>query len=145
MGTFIGWCIKLSVQTFQPLNVIYRRVNIVYYYWGYTSIYMLLSYPFTFLTMHILKYETLFSDLDNLCASSFFDVRLLILSGVATLQFKRFSSVCFLNYLIPLIFSTLISNSKIAPYPLCASSFESQNIIFKSTIKTSFYHPRHKF
>ena len=87
----------------------------------------------------ILKYETLFSDLDNLCASSFFNVRLLILSDVATLQFKRFSSVCFLNYLIPLIFSTLISNSKIAPYPLCASSFESQNIIFISTIRTSLY------
>ena len=42
----IGWFIKLSFQTFQPLILIYRRVNFVYPYWGWTSIYRLLSYPF---------------------------------------------------------------------------------------------------
>ena len=42
----IGWLIKLSVQTFQPLIVIYRRDNFVYHYWRYTSNYRPLSYPF---------------------------------------------------------------------------------------------------
>ena len=42
----IGWFINLSVQTFQPPNVIYRRGNFMYLHWGYTSICRLLSYPF---------------------------------------------------------------------------------------------------
>ena len=42
----IGWFIKLSVQTFQPLIVINRRDNFVYHYWECTSIYLPLSYPF---------------------------------------------------------------------------------------------------
>ena len=37
--------IKLSVQTFQPLIVIYRMGNFVYHHWGCTSIYKSLSYP----------------------------------------------------------------------------------------------------
>ena len=37
--------IKLGVQTFQPLIVIYLRVNLVNHYWGCTSIYRPLSYP----------------------------------------------------------------------------------------------------
>ena len=32
LGNFIGWVIKLSVQTFQPLNVIYSRGNFVYHH-----------------------------------------------------------------------------------------------------------------
>ena len=42
----IGWFIKLNVQTFQPLIVIYRRGSFVYHHWECTSIYQSLSYPF---------------------------------------------------------------------------------------------------
>ena len=42
----IGWSIKLSVQTFQPLTVIYRRENLACNHWGCTSIYLPFSYPF---------------------------------------------------------------------------------------------------
>ena len=45
----IGWFIKLSVQTFQPLIVIYRKGNFVYRDWGCTSICRSLSYPFRLL------------------------------------------------------------------------------------------------
>ena len=38
--------IQLSVQTFQPLIVIYKRSNFVYHHWGCTPIYRPLSYPF---------------------------------------------------------------------------------------------------
>ena len=41
----IGWLIKFSVQTFQPLIVNYRRGNFVYHHWVCTLIYRLLSYP----------------------------------------------------------------------------------------------------
>ena len=41
----IGWFIKLSVQIFQPLIVIYRKGNFDYHHWGYTLIYQPLSYP----------------------------------------------------------------------------------------------------
>ncbi len=44
--SLIGCFIKSSVQPFQPLILIYRRDNIVYYHWGCTSIYRPLSYPF---------------------------------------------------------------------------------------------------
>ena len=30
----IDWCIKLSVQNFQQIIVIYRRDNCVYHHWG---------------------------------------------------------------------------------------------------------------
>ena len=43
----------LSVQTFQPLNAIYRRGNFVHNHWGYTSIYWPLSYPFRSLILTI--------------------------------------------------------------------------------------------
>ena len=43
---YVGMFIKLSVQTFQPLNVMYRRSNFVYHLWRCTSIYRPLSYPF---------------------------------------------------------------------------------------------------
>ena len=36
----IGWFIKLSVQSFQPLIVIYGRGNFVYHHWECTSIYV---------------------------------------------------------------------------------------------------------
>ena len=42
----IGCFIKLSIQTFQPTFVIYRRGYFVYYHWWCTSIYRPLSYPF---------------------------------------------------------------------------------------------------
>ncbi len=45
-GILIGWIRNLSVQTFQQLIVIYRRVNFVYHYWKCTSIYHQLSSPF---------------------------------------------------------------------------------------------------
>ena len=38
---------KLSIQTFQPLIVIYRRRNFVYHHWGCKSIFRLFSHPFT--------------------------------------------------------------------------------------------------
>ena len=41
--------LKLSVQTLQPLIVIFRRGNFLYNHWGCTSIYRQLSYPFRFL------------------------------------------------------------------------------------------------
>ena len=44
---FIGWFIKLSVQTFQPQIVIYRSVYFVYHHWGCTIINQPLSYPFS--------------------------------------------------------------------------------------------------
>ena len=44
--TLIGLLINLSVQTFQPLIVIYRRGNFVYHHGWCTSIYWTLSYPF---------------------------------------------------------------------------------------------------
>ena len=42
----IGSFIELSVQTFQPLIVIYRSGYLVYNHWGCTVIYRPLSYPF---------------------------------------------------------------------------------------------------
>ena len=39
----IGWFIKLSVQTFLPLILIFRRGNFVYHHWRCTSIYRPLS------------------------------------------------------------------------------------------------------
>ena len=42
----MGWFIKLSVQTFQPLILLYRRGNFVYHHWRSTSIFRPLSYPF---------------------------------------------------------------------------------------------------
>ena len=44
--------LKLIVQTFKPLIIIYRRCNFVYHYWGCTSIYWQLSYPFRSLQIH---------------------------------------------------------------------------------------------
>ena len=41
-----SWFNKVSVQTFQPRIVVYRRGNLVLYHWECTSIYRLLSYPF---------------------------------------------------------------------------------------------------
>ena len=40
----IVWFIKLSVQTFQPLNVIYRRGNFVYFLWGVPQFILLAIY-----------------------------------------------------------------------------------------------------
>ena len=42
----IGWFIKLSVQKFQPLILIYRRRSFVYQHLSCTSIYRPLSYHF---------------------------------------------------------------------------------------------------
>ena len=42
----IGWFIKCSVQTFQPLTLIYRRDNFVCHQWLFTSIYQPMSYRF---------------------------------------------------------------------------------------------------
>ena len=42
----IGWFIRLSVLTFHPTILIYRRINFVYHQWVCTSIYQPLSYPF---------------------------------------------------------------------------------------------------
>ena len=44
----ISWLIKLSVQTFQSLIVIYKRGDFVYHNWACTSIYRPLSYPIRF-------------------------------------------------------------------------------------------------
>ena len=41
----IGWFNNLSVQTFQPLTVIYRSGNFVYHHWWCTSIYRTLYSP----------------------------------------------------------------------------------------------------
>ena len=51
----LGWFIKVSVQTFQPIIVIYRRGNLVFYHWECTSIYRPLSYPFGPLDPQVLK------------------------------------------------------------------------------------------
>ena len=48
----IGLFIKLSVQMFQPLIVIYKRGNIVYHHWGCAFIHRLLSYPFRSLKLY---------------------------------------------------------------------------------------------
>ncbi len=53
----ISWFIKMSVQTFQALILIYRRGNFVNYQW-FTSDYRPLSYPFrslSILTLHHLE------------------------------------------------------------------------------------------
>ena len=42
----IDWFIKLSVQTFQLLILIYRRFNFVFHHWRCTLICRPLSYPF---------------------------------------------------------------------------------------------------
>ena len=44
--TLIGWLIKLSVQAFQSLIIIYRRGNFMYLHRECTSTYRPLSYPF---------------------------------------------------------------------------------------------------
>ena len=49
----IGWFIKMSIQTFQPLNVIYRRGNFVYQHWVCPSIYRSSFFPFR--SLHSLK------------------------------------------------------------------------------------------
>ena len=46
----ICWFIKSSVQKYQTLNVIYRRVNFVYHYCRCTSFNRVISYPFRSLT-----------------------------------------------------------------------------------------------
>ena len=51
----IGGFIKLSVQTFQKLNVIYKRGNIVYQHLGCKSINLPLSYPFGSLATFTIK------------------------------------------------------------------------------------------
>ena len=48
LGLLIGCLIKLSVQMFQPLILIYRRCTFVYHYWRCTSICRPLSFPFRF-------------------------------------------------------------------------------------------------
>ena len=45
----IGWFIKLKVKTFQPLIIIYKMGNFVYYHLGCTSIYRPVSYPLRYL------------------------------------------------------------------------------------------------
>ena len=45
----IGWFKTITVQTFRPLIVIYRKVNFEYIDWECTSIYRPLSYPFRYL------------------------------------------------------------------------------------------------
>ena len=52
----IGWFIKFSVQTFQPIILIYRRGNFKYHK-GCTLIYRPLSYPFR--SMVLLNYLSL--------------------------------------------------------------------------------------
>ena len=52
----ICWLIELSVQKFKPpVIVIYRRSNLVYHHWRYTSIYWPLFYPFRYLIITIFK------------------------------------------------------------------------------------------
>ena len=53
----IGCFIKLSVQTFQPLILIYRSGNFVYYYWGCISIYRPLNYPLRSLSSYLFCFE----------------------------------------------------------------------------------------
>ena len=53
----IGCFIKLSVQTFQPLILIYRSGNFVYYYWGCISIYRPLNYPLRSLSCYLFSFE----------------------------------------------------------------------------------------
>ena len=42
---FVGWFQISSVQTFQPIALIYRKGNFVYQHWVSISIYHALSYP----------------------------------------------------------------------------------------------------
>ena len=42
----IGLFIKLNVQSFEPIIVIYRRDNYINNHWGCTSMYQPLAYPF---------------------------------------------------------------------------------------------------
>ena len=56
---FIGWIIKLSVQTFQFLIIIYGRSNFVYQHLGWTSIYRPLSTRFISQRMRYRGYKTL--------------------------------------------------------------------------------------
>ena len=49
----ISWFIKLSIQTFQRLIIIYRRGKFVYHHWRCASIYWPLSYPFRYLVFSI--------------------------------------------------------------------------------------------
>ena len=46
LSLLVDLFIQLSVQTFQPLIVIYRTGSFVHHHWGCTSIYWPLSYPF---------------------------------------------------------------------------------------------------
>ena len=62
LGTFIEFgslILKLSVQTFQPVFLIYRRSNFVNNHWWCTSIYLSFSYPFKFLTNYTHKGYTM--------------------------------------------------------------------------------------
>ena len=43
--SLIGWLVKLIVQTFQPLIVIYWRGTYVYQHWECAPFYRLLNYP----------------------------------------------------------------------------------------------------
>ena len=56
-GILIGWLIKLSVQTFHPLIVFYRRGIFVYENWECLLIYWPLSYPFRSLLNGIVIYR----------------------------------------------------------------------------------------
>ena len=50
LGVLLNWFMKLSVQTFLPLILIYRRGNFEYHYWECTFIYRPLSRSFRCLT-----------------------------------------------------------------------------------------------
>ena len=61
-----SWFIKLSVQKFQPLIIIFGRSIFVYHQWGCAGIYRPLSYPFRTLVFNLLmdwRGERLFSPL----------------------------------------------------------------------------------
>ena len=100
----------LRVQTFQLLIVIYRRSNLVYYYWGCTSIYRPLSYPFRSFSSSgdILLYFCL-----NIFVSCFDRAKMFLLTkGFIEFVVNLFLFLFFIVSVFGLVFFLNICNSK---------------------------------
>ena len=95
----IGWLIKLSVPTVQPLIMIYKRDNFVCHHWGCTTIYEPSPYPFRSLIpganlviIHLkLEYcsEELFNILSACVNNDIIDLLLFNLSQYSSTIYKQ--------------------------------------------------------
>ena len=88
LGTYIVFD-QLSVQTFHPLSVKYRRGNFVYHHWECSSIYWPLPYPFRSMYCLFAQISTIFLLLEN-CKQNFGEKKCKIVFFAAVLSISFF-------------------------------------------------------